>query len=68
MSKNDGSVINHLAIDPHDGIVLCWQQGTKAQWLESYKHLQHWPTDLPVAFRGMTGRKIVAECIKTGRD
>ena len=68
MSKNDGSVINHLAIDPHDGIVLCWQQGTKAEWLESYKHLQHWPTDLPVAFRGMTGRKIVAECIKTGRD
>ena len=70
MSKkiNDGSVINHLAIDPHDGIVLCWQQGTKAQWLDNFKQMRNWPIDKPVAFRGMTGRKIVAECEKTGRD
>lgn len=70
MSKkiNDGSVINHLAIDPHDGIVLCWQQGTKAQWLDNFKQMRNWPVDKPVAFRGMTGRKIVAECEKTGRD
>ena len=70
MSKkiNDGSVINHLAIDPHDGIVLCWQQGTKAHWLDNFKQMRNWPIDKPVAFRGMTGRKIVAECEKTGRD
>ena len=70
MSKkiNDGSVINHLAIDPHDGIVLCWQQGTKAQWLDNFKQMRNWPIDKPVAFRGMTGRKIVAECEKTGRN
>ena len=65
---NDGSVINHLAIDPHDGIVLCWQQGTKAHWLDHFKQMRNWPVELPVAFRGMTGRKIVAECVKTGRD
>ena len=65
---NDGSVVNHLAIDPHDGIVLCWQQGTKAHWLDGWKQLRNWPIDKPVAFRGMTGRKTVAECTKTGRD
>ena len=64
----DGSSIKQLAIDPNDGIVLCWQRGVKAHWLDNFKQMSLWPTDLPVAFRGMTGRKIVAECEKTGRD
>ena len=64
----DGSSIKQLAIDPNDGIVLCWQRGVKAQWLDHFKQMSLWPIECPVAFRGMTGRKIVRACEETGRD
>jgi len=60
--------INHLAIGEGDLILKCWVDGAKAEYVTDWKQLHKYPTNVPVAFRGMTGRKIVNECEKQGRD
>ena len=60
-----------VAIDPNDGIVLCWKQGTNAEYIESYKDLRDvvkYPIDVPVAIRSMASRKAVRYCEETCRD
>ena len=57
-----------LAIDPDDGIIKAWQEGTDAKYVTSYKELKNHSLDLPVAIRSMASRKAVRECEATGRD
>jgi len=60
--------LKHLAIDEDDLILKCWANGAEAKYIKDWKQLRNYPTDIPVAFRGMTGRKIVNECKRQGRD
>jgi hypothetical protein len=68
IKMHDGSVKHHLAIDENDQILKCWTKGIGATYIHDWKQLKEYDTNLPVSFRGMTGRKIVAECERTGRD
>lgn len=60
--------VTHLAIDENDQILMNWVNGVKAKYIQDYKKLSEYPVEIPVAFRGMTGRKIVQACEQQGRD
>lgn len=60
--------VKHLAIDRDDLILTNWVEGVDAEYIDGFKSLKHHPVDQPVAFRGMTGRKIVKTCEDQGRE
>lgn len=57
-----------IVLDKKDSILDCWARGSDAEHLEDGETLQNVPTHVPVAIRGMTNRKLVANCEKEGRD
>lgn len=61
-------MVKMYAIDKEDGIVTCLQQGTEAEWINSWKDLQRLPTEHPVMFRSMSQRKTVKICQEQNRD
>lgn len=68
--NNDATVMDYftLALDPNDKILECWTKGVGAQYIDDWKKLRDIDTNIPVSFRGMTGRKIVNICKEQGRD
>lgn len=60
--------VKHLAIDEADLILTNWVEGVNAKYVNGFKDLRNYPVDQPVAFRGMTGRKIVKTCENQGRE
>mgnify|MGYP001238379706 CR=1 FL=1 len=60
--------VEHLALDPDDGIVKCWQMGTDAHYIKDWKELKDWPVKIPVAFRSMVNRKVVKACQEQERN
>ena len=60
--------VKHLAIDEADLILTNWVEGVDAKYVNGFKDLRNYPVDQPVAFRGMTGRKIVKTCENQGRE
>lgn len=61
-------MISMLALDSNDAIMQCFQKGTNAKWISSYRELDDYDPSIPLAFRGMTQRKTVAACESQGRD
>ena len=53
---------NFLALDENDSIVNPFAVSLGAKFLQSYKLLKDYPSDCPVIFRGMAGKKIVNAC------
>ena len=58
---------NMLGLDVGDEMVRLWLQGTKGQFIEK-EQLNKFPTNVPVAFRSMSKRKIIKDCFNEGRD
>ena len=67
MSKLFEDNIYHLAIDKDDQILKTWAAGIEAEWVDGFKSLAKYDKDMPVSFRGMTGRKIVEACKRQDR-
>jgi len=53
---------NFLALDENDSIVKPFAVSLGAKFLQNYKLLKDYPSDCPVIFRGMAGKKIVNAC------
>lgn len=59
---------NYLAIDPNDHIVIPLAEGVEAKFINGFKDLANYNPNMPVIFRGMTGRKVVEACQRQNRE
>ena len=57
-----------LAIDQNDAIVNCLAAGASVEWIENWKSLKNYDSNVPVIFRSMTQRKTVTVCTEQKRD
>ena len=67
MAKRYDDGVKHLAIDERDVILANWVKGIDAEYIDGFKALSKYDKDMPVSFRGMTGRKIVEACKRQDR-
>ena len=58
---------NMLGLDAGDEMVRLWLQGTNGDFI-SKENIDDFPTDIPLAFRSMSKRKVIKKCWKDGRD
>lgn len=56
-----------LVLDNTDAILKPVAESIDAEFVPNWKDLNNYPIDMPVIFRGMAGRKIVALCEKQNR-
>lgn len=63
--NNDSKMI---AIDPSDKIVECLAYSKNSEFINDWKSLKKFSSDVPVILRGMTQRKTVQVCEEQDRD
>ena len=56
-----------IILDENDAILKLWQGGTNGS-ISTLDEISNFPIEDPVAFRGMTKRKIINECKISERD